>query len=89
MGRCCYVFLRGCHDVSIRRRGDVPLRRLGDVPSRRRWVFHLKHTSDVAGSYRELSLRRRHNIFIAGWVLMFDVQFRCAVAQLSLHHLEV
>ena len=51
--------LRCRHDGPIRRRGDVPLRRLGDVPLRRRWVFHLRRTCDVTGSYRETLLRRR------------------------------
>ena len=63
MGRRCYVLLRRRHDVPIRRRGDVPLRRLGDVPPRRRWVFHLRRTYDVAGTYRQTSLRR----LFAGW----------------------
>ena len=58
MRRRCYVLLRRRHDVPIRRRGDVPLRRFGDVPPRRRWVFHLRRTYDVAGTYRETSLRR-------------------------------
>ena len=51
------------HDIPIRRREDVPLRRLGDVPLRRRWVFHLRRTYDVAGTYRQTSLRR----LFAGW----------------------
>ena len=66
MGRRCYVLLRRCYDVPIRRHRDAPLRRLGDVPSRRRWVFHLKRTCDVAGTYREMSLRRRHNVLMPG-----------------------
>ena len=66
MGRCCYVLLRRCYDVPIRRRGDAPLRRLGDVPSRRRWVFHLRRTCDVAGTYRETSLRRRDDVLMPG-----------------------
>ena len=53
MGRRCYVLLRHRHEVPIRRRGDVPLRRLGDLPPRRRWVFHLRRTCHVAGTYRE------------------------------------
>ena len=63
MGRRCYVLLRRRHDVPIRRRGDVPLRHLDDVPMRRRWVFHLRRTYDVAGTYRQTSLRR----LFAGW----------------------
>ena len=62
MGCRCYVLLRRRYDVPIRRRRDAPLRRLGDVLSRRRWVFHLRRTCDVAGTYRETSLRRRHNV---------------------------
>ena len=58
MGRRCYVFLR--------RRYDAPQRRLGDVPSRRRWVFHLRRTCDVAGTYRETSLRRRDDVLMPG-----------------------
>ena len=68
MGCRCYILLRRCYDVPIRRRGDAPLRRLGDVPSRRRWVFHLRRTCDVAGTYRETSLRRRHNVLIPGGI---------------------
>ena len=64
MGRRCYVLLRRHHDVPIKCRGDVPLRRLGDVPPKRRWVFHLRRTYDVVGTYRETSLRR----LVAGWV---------------------
>ena len=55
MERRCYVLLRRRHDVPIRQRGDVPLRCLGDVPSRGCWVFHLRRTYDVAGTYRETS----------------------------------
>ena len=66
MGRRCYVILRRRYDVPIRRRGDAPLRRLRDVPSRRRWVFHLRRTCDVAGTYRETSLRRRHDVLTPG-----------------------
>ena len=65
MGRRCYVLLRCRYDVPIRR-GDVPLRRFGDVPSRRRWVFHLGRTCDVIGTYRETSLRRRHDVLMPG-----------------------
>ena len=66
MGRRCYVLVRRCHDVPIRCRGDVPLRRVGDVPPRRCWVFHLRHTCDVAGTYREKSLRRRYDVVLPG-----------------------
>ena len=66
MGRCHYVPLRRRHDIPIRRREDVPLRILGDVPLRRRWVFHLRRTCDVAGTYRETSLRLRHDVLLPG-----------------------
>ena len=68
MRRRCYVLLRRRHDVPIRCRGDVPLRRLGDVPSRRRWVFHLRRTCDVAGTYRETSLRHCHDVLLPGGI---------------------
>ena len=64
MGRRCYVLLRRRYDVPIRRRGDAPLRRLGGVPSRRRWVFHLRRTCDVIGTYRETSLRRHQDVLM-------------------------
>ena len=60
------VSLRRRHEILIRRRGEVPLRRLGDVPLRRRWVFHLRRTYNVAGTYRETSLRRRHHVLLLG-----------------------
>ena len=66
MGRRCYVILRRRYDVPIRLRGDAPLRRLRDVPSRRRWVFHLRRTCDVTGTYRETLLRRRHDVLMPG-----------------------
>ena len=66
MGRRCYVLLRRRYDVPIRRRRDAPLRRLGNVPSRRRWVFHLRRTYDVTGTYRETLLRRRHDVLMPG-----------------------
>ena len=66
MGRRHYVPMRRHHDIPIRRREDVPLRRLGDVPLRRRWVFHLRRTYNVAGTYRETSLRRRHHVLLLG-----------------------
>ena len=68
MERRCYVLLRRRYDVPIRRRGDTPLRRLGHVPSRPRWVFHLRRTCDVAGRYRETSLRCRHDVLMPGRV---------------------
>ena len=66
MGRRYYIPLRRRHDIPIRSRKDVPLRHLGDVPLRRHWVFHLRHTCDVAGTYRETSLRHHHNVVLPG-----------------------
>ena len=60
------VPLRRSHGIIIRRRGDVPLRRFGNVPLRHRWVFHLRCTCDVAGMYRETSLRRCHDVLLPG-----------------------
>ena len=71
MGRRCYVPLRRRYDVPIRRRRDAPLRRLGKVLSRRRWVFHLRCTYDAAGTYRETSLRRRHDVLMPGGKVIY------------------
>ena len=49
-------------DLLMGRRGYVPLRHLGDIPLRRHWVFHLRRTSNVAGRYKEMLLRRSHNV---------------------------
>ena len=68
MGRHNYITLRRRHDIPIRHLEDAPLRRLGDVPLRRRWVFHLRGTCDVAGSYREPLLRRRYDVLLSGGV---------------------
>ena len=65
MGRCCYALLRRRHDVPIRCHGDVPLRLLGDVPRRRHWVFHLRRTCDVAGTYREMLLRCHYDVLLS------------------------
>ena len=62
--------MRRHHDIPIRRREDVPLRRLGDVPLRRHWVFCLRRTWEVAGTYRETSLRRRHDVFLPGGLVL-------------------
>ena len=67
VGCHCYVLLRRCYDNPIRRRREAPLRRLGDVKSIRRWVFHLRRTCDVTGTYREKSLRRLHDVLMLGW----------------------
>ena len=70
--------MRRRYDIPITRCGDVRLKRLGDVPSRRRWVFHLGHTCDVAGTYRERekSLLRRHDVLMSGgWLVRQLRQF--------------
>ena len=66
-----YVLLRRCHDIPIICRGYVPLRRLGEVSSKRRWVFHLRRTYDVAGAYKETSLRRFHDVFLPSGEILF------------------
>ena len=66
MGRPHYVPLRRLHHIPIRRLEDIPLRRLGDVPLRRRWVFDLRRTCDVGGTYRETSFQRLHNVLLPG-----------------------
>ena len=43
---------------------EVPLRRLCDAPPRRRWVLHLRRTFDVAGTYRETSLRLHYDVLL-------------------------
>ena len=55
-------------DVLMGRSGYVPLRRLGDVPLRRRWVFHLRPTCDVSGTYKETSLGHRHDVLLPGGI---------------------
>ena len=73
MGHRFYVLLRRRYDVPIRRRRDAPLRRLGDVPSRRRWVFHLRRTCDVAGTYRETSLQHCHDVLMQGETTYYHI----------------
>ena len=51
-------------------RGYVPLRRLVDIPLRRRWVFHLRRTCDITGTYQETLLRRRHGVLLPGGFLL-------------------
>ena len=64
MGCRCYVLLRRCHDFPIRCCGDIPVRRVGDVPPKRCWVFYLRRTCDVDGTYRETSLQRRYDVLL-------------------------
>ena len=66
MGRCCYVLLRRSHNVPIRCREDVPLRRLGDVPPRHHWVFRLRRTCNVVGTYRQTSLPCCYDVLLLG-----------------------
>ena len=56
MGRLHNVLLIRRSGILIRRRGDVPLRGLGDLPVRRHWVFYLRRTCEVVGTYIETSL---------------------------------
>ena len=66
MGRRNYVNLRDHHNIPTKRRKDVPLRCLGNVPLRRCWVFHLRRTYELVGTYREKSLQRCHNVLLPG-----------------------
>ena len=75
MGRRHYVPLRRRHNIPIRRREDVPLRRLSEALLRRRWVFHLRCTCDVAGTYKEMSLRHRHDVSLPGGFLVVTTLF--------------
>ena len=70
MGRRHYVPMRRRNDIPIRHREDVPLRRLANVPQRGRWVFHLRRICDVTGTYRETSLRCRHDVLLLGGHLL-------------------
>ena len=71
MERCYYISLRRRHNIPIRRCEDELLRRLGNVPLRRHWVIHLRRTCDVAGMYREMSLRRPHDVLLPGGLSFF------------------
>ena len=80
MRRRHYVPLRRCQNIPIRRHEDVPLRRLGDVPLRRRWVFHLRSTCNVAETYKEMSLRRRHDVSLADGPVALEARIsKCSV----------
>ena len=72
MVRRHYVPLRRGHNIPIRSCEDAPLRRRDDVPLRRRWVFHFRRTCDVAGTYKETSLRRRYDVLLTGGLLPLD-----------------
>ena len=64
IGRHCYILSRRRHNCPIRRCADVPLRHLGNVPSRRRWVFYLRQTCEVAGTYSETLFECCHNLLL-------------------------
>ena len=70
-------------ETCLRRREDVPLRSLGDVPLRRRWVFHLRRTCDVTGTYRETSLRRRYDVLLPGGKVIFMYHTKSVSNQVS------
>ena len=74
MGLRHYVSLRRRHDIPLRLCEDVPLRHLGDVPLRQCWMFHLRRTCDVTGTYKKMSLRRRHDVFCRVG-LLFLIEF--------------
>ena len=57
------------------RRGYAPLRRLGEVPPRPRWVFHLRRTCDVTGTYRETSLQRHHDVLLPVELSLMKIYF--------------
>ena len=86
MGRHHYVPLRRHQDIPIGRREDIPLRRLGYAPLRPRWVFHLGRNCDVAGMYRETSLRRRHDVLLPGEKLIqnYQTNIRISYQQIKL-----
>ena len=48
----------------------IPIRRREDVPLRRRRLFHLRRTCDVAGTYKNTSLQRRHDVLLPGGVML-------------------
>ena len=66
VGRLGDALMRRLHYVPLRRGHDIPIRRREDIPLRRHWVFHLRRTCDVAGTYKETSLRRCHDVFLPG-----------------------
>ena len=63
------VLVRRRHYVRLRRGHDIPIRCREDVPQRHLWVFHLRRTCDVAETYKETSLRRRHDVLLPGGTL--------------------
>ena len=67
MGRRHYVPLRHRYDKPMRRCEDVPLSCLSDVPLRRHWVFQLKGTCDVAGTWKDVVMTSP-GCLVVGWV---------------------
>ena len=67
MGRRYHVLLRCRHDAPIRPCGDVPLRCFGKVPPRSRWVFHLRRTYNVTGTYRDIVTMSPRSL-VSWWV---------------------
>ena len=55
--------MRRRHYVPMKRHHDIPIKRRKDVPLRRRWVFHLRRTCDVIGTFVMTAPRR----LVAGW----------------------
>ena len=47
------------------------IRTLRRLSSRRCWVFHSRRTCDVAGTYKETSLSRCHDVFLPGGKFCF------------------
>ena len=72
MERCHNVPLRRHHDILRRRHGDVQMRCFDHVPLRCCWVFHLKRTCDVAGTYRGTLLRCCHDILLLGGCIVCE-----------------
>ena len=84
IGHHCCIFLTSRFNVPVGHRGDVPLRRLGDVPSRRRWVFHLVPICSITGTYRDTSLRRRHDVLMPVGLILRNIMeslFYCIAAK--------
>ena len=55
--------MRRRHYVPMKRHHDIPIKRRKDVPLRRCWVFHLRRTCDVIGTFVMTAPRR----LVAGW----------------------
>ena len=62
------------HYVPMRPRHIIPISRCEDVPLRCRRVFHLRRSCNVAGTYREMSLRCRHDVLLPGGLKHFPTE---------------